>query len=73
MSLADLQMYPTVAGAVVPIYNIPARGGTSLVLTPVLLAKIFRGAVTMWDDPEIQALNNQSTWDMPANQTIEVV
>jgi phosphate transport system substrate-binding protein len=54
----DLQMYPTVAGAVVPVYNLPSNGSSmTLVLTVDLLAKIFRSAITGWNDPAIAALN----------------
>ena len=55
----DLQMYPTVAGAVVPIYNLPntSAADPDLVLTPLLLARIFRSDVTRWNDPEIATLN----------------
>ena len=54
----DLQMYPTVAGAVVPAYNLPHIGSsTALVLTVDLVAKIFRSAITSWSDPAIAALN----------------
>ena len=55
----DLQMYPTVAGAVVPIYNLPTRdaGDPALVLRPATVSRIFRGNITFWDDPEILELN----------------
>eukprot|EP00937_MAST-01D_sp_MAST-1D-sp2_P003297 g3297.t1 len=56
----DIQMYPTVAGAVVPIYNLPLLGNASagnasaeLVLGRETLARLFRGNVTAWDDPSI--------------------
>ncbi|KAL1499218.1 hypothetical protein AB1Y20_013725 [Prymnesium parvum] len=60
----DLQMYPAVAGAVVPIYNLAGRreGDPELLLTPRILAKIFgsdlvEGGILYWDDPSIVALN----------------
>ncbi len=47
---------PTALGAVVITYNIP--GVTqSLKLTPELIAEIFLGKVTKWDDAKIKALN----------------
>jgi phosphate transport system substrate-binding protein len=52
----DLQMYPTLAGAVVMIYNLP---GLTQILTlngPVL-ADIYYAKVTKWNDPAITALN----------------
>ena len=54
----DLRMFPTMAGAVVPIFNLPGfREGEDLLLTPALVSKVFRGAVTHWDDPEIVSIN----------------
>jgi phosphate transport system substrate-binding protein len=65
----DLQMYPIVAGAVVPVYNIsfniPATGsGTptpqapaKLILDRLTLVRIYNGTIQKWDDPQIVALN----------------
>ncbi len=48
--------FPTVLGGVVPIFNIP--GVTAEVkLTGPLLADIFLGRVTKWNDPAIAKLN----------------
>jgi len=47
---------PTVAGAVVPAYNLPGFNGT-LNLTGELLADIFMGKITYWNAREIAALN----------------
>ena len=53
----DLQMYPAVAAAVVPVYNIPElvaeKVTAPLVLSREVLAKIFMGDVHSWDDPAI--------------------
>lgn len=47
---------PTVLGAVVPIYNIP--GVTAeLKFTGALLANIFLGNITKWNDPAIAKVN----------------
>jgi len=47
---------PTVLGAVVPAYNIP--GVTAeLKFTPDVLAGIFLGRISNWNDPAISALN----------------
>ncbi len=47
---------PTVMGAVVVTYNI--RGvGKGLKLTPDVLAGIYLGAITSWNDPRIAAIN----------------
>jgi phosphate transport system substrate-binding protein len=46
---------PTVAGAVVAIYNLP--GGPKLKLDGPVLAEIFMGKITRWNDPKIVELN----------------
>ncbi len=53
--MPDLQMLPMLAGAVVPIYNLP--GVDKLVLDGKTLAAIYRGEITKWNDPAIVALN----------------
>jgi phosphate transport system substrate-binding protein len=60
----DLQMYPMVAGAVVPIYNIKLakdlpQGTTlpKLVLDRQTLVDIYNAKITKWNDPAIAALN----------------
>lgn len=59
LAFPDLQMYPTVASGVVPVYNLPDVTDTDppLVLTTKVLADIFRSAITRWDDPRIAATN----------------
>jgi phosphate transport system substrate-binding protein len=47
---------PTVLGAVVPIYNVP-EAKTPLKFTGAVLADIFLGKVTKWNDPAIARLN----------------
>eukprot|EP01041_Mallomonas_annulata_P003964 gene3964-7901_t len=66
----DLQMFPAVAGAVVPIYNIPEIkniGGT-LILSRYTLSNIFLGNIRMWNDsniikenPELSSILSQIT------------
>ena len=60
----DLQMYPMVAGAVVPVYNIKwAKNFPTGTTVPVLvldrqtLVDIYNAKVTKWNDPEIVATN----------------
>ena len=59
----DLQMYPMVASAVVPIYNIAFQNvpeGTTLpklILDRQTLVDIYNGKITKWNDPAIVALN----------------
>jgi phosphate transport system substrate-binding protein len=47
---------PTVLGAVVPIYNIPGVS-QELTFSGPVLADIFLGKVTKWNDPALTALN----------------
>jgi phosphate transport system substrate-binding protein len=47
---------PTVLGGVVPVYNIPGVTA-SLRFTGELIADIYLGQVTKWNDPAIAALN----------------
>ena len=60
---------PEVAGAVVPAYNLPGIL-TGLNFTGAVLANIYLGNITMWNDPAIQQLN--PTVQLP-NATIFVV
>jgi len=53
--MPDLQMLPMLAGAVVPIYNIPQI--EKLVLDGPTLVAIFDATITNWSDPAIAALN----------------
>ena len=48
--------FPTVLGAVVPVYNIPGVN-TELKFTGALLGDIFLGKITKWNDPAIAKLN----------------
>jgi phosphate transport system substrate-binding protein len=47
---------PTVLGAVVPVYNIPGMTA-ELKFTGPVLADIFLGKITKWNDPAIAKLN----------------
>src|SRR5207302_11475579 len=48
--------FPTVLGAVVPVYNIP-NVHTELKFTGPVLADLFLGRITKWNDPAIARLN----------------
>jgi phosphate transport system substrate-binding protein len=48
--------FPTVLGADVPVYNIPGFS-QSLKFTGPVLANIFLGTITKWNDPQITKLN----------------
>ncbi|MDX1763173.1 MAG: phosphate ABC transporter substrate-binding protein PstS [bacterium] len=54
---AGLIQFPMVIGGVVPVLNVEGVEAGALKLTPDLLAEIFLGAVTLWNDPRIAALN----------------
>ncbi len=51
----DLLHIPTVLGAVVATYNLP--GNPKLRLTPEILADIFLGKITKWNDAKLAAMN----------------
>jgi phosphate transport system substrate-binding protein len=51
----ELLHIPTVLGAVVATYNLP--GSPTLRFTPELLADMFLGKVTTWDDPGLREVN----------------
>jgi phosphate transport system substrate-binding protein len=67
----DLQMYPILAGAVVPIYNIkfsnPPANTTlpALILDGNTLVGIYNAIITNWNDPAIEALNPGLTAYLP--------
>ncbi len=66
--MAPVVHIPTCMGAVVVAYNLD--GVERLNLTGALVADIFAGAVTMWNDPRIVALNPQAK--LPAEAIIPV-
>jgi phosphate transport system substrate-binding protein len=56
-----LEMFPTVAGAVVVAYNVKDADGNDipagLKLSPDVIADIFLGKITQWDDSRLATLN----------------
>ena len=58
---------PTVMGAVVVTYNIPGVS-SGLKLTPDVLAGIFLGDISTWNDPKISAINPHLT--LPSSSII---
>ncbi len=48
--------FPSVLGAVVPIYNLPSVA-RDLRFTPDTLAAIFLGRIRKWNDPALRAVN----------------
>lgn len=61
--------FPSCAGGVVPTYNLPGISG-SLNFTGELLADIYLGKVTQWDDPAIAELNSKV--DLPSESITPV-
>ena len=57
LAAAGLYQFPTVVGGIVPIVNLPGVAAGQLKLTGPLLAAIFYGQLTRWDDPNIVKLN----------------
>lgn len=52
-----LIQFPTVIGAVVPVVNIAGIKGGQLTLSGEVLAEIYLGKITKWNDAKIVALN----------------
>ena len=61
--------FPSVMGAVVVAYNLPGFTGT-LRLTGPVIADIYAGKITKWDDDKIKALN--PTAAIPTGQDVVV-
>lgn len=57
LSKGDLIQFPTVMGGVVPVVNLEGVKPGELKLTGPVLAKIYLGEITKWNDPAIAALN----------------
>jgi phosphate transport system substrate-binding protein len=57
LNASGLYQFPTVMGGIVPALNVPGLKPGQLKLTGPLLADIFLGKVTKWDDPAIMKLN----------------
>ncbi|MEW6351837.1 MAG: phosphate ABC transporter substrate-binding protein PstS [Thermodesulfobacteriota bacterium] len=53
-----LTQFPLVMGGVVPVVNVPNVWKGRLKLTPELLAQIFLGEITKWNDRRIMAVNH---------------
>ena len=70
LAASGLAQFPSVMGAVVPIVNIPGLKQGQVKLTGPLIADIFLGKITNWNDPAIAAVNPGVTF--PA-QKITVV
>jgi phosphate transport system substrate-binding protein len=58
LSQHKLMQFPTVIGGVVLAINVPGVQTGQLKLTGELLADIYLGRITKWNDPKIAELNN---------------
>jgi phosphate transport system substrate-binding protein len=65
----DILHFPTVLGAVVPVYKIPGVS-EELNFTPEALAGIYLGKIKKWNDPELMKANPNSK--LPANDIVVV-
>jgi phosphate transport system substrate-binding protein len=54
---AGLMQFPTVMGGVVPVINVPGLAPGQVKLTGNLVAEIYLGNVTKWNDPRIAVYN----------------
>ena len=70
LAASGLFQFPTVIGGVVPVINVSGITPGQMKLTGTLIADIFLGKITKWDDSAIKALN--PTLSLP-NQDITVV
>ena len=70
LAAAGLGQFPSAVGGVVPVANLAGLAPGQLRLTGAVLADIFLGKITKWNDPAISALNPGVT--LPA-ATINVV
>jgi phosphate transport system substrate-binding protein len=52
-----LQMFPMVMGGVVPVVNLEGIKPGQLKLDGEILAAVYLGKISKWDDPKIKALN----------------
>jgi phosphate transport system substrate-binding protein len=67
---AGLIQFPMIMGGVVAVINLPGVSDNQLKLTPQVLADMFLGKITKWDDPKIKEANPEL--QLP-NQAITVV
>jgi phosphate transport system substrate-binding protein len=61
LASANLLQFPTVMGAVVVIVNLPGVKQDELKLTGEILADIYDGKITKWNDPKLVEMNKGVT------------
>jgi phosphate transport system substrate-binding protein len=57
LAKAGLAQFPAVIGGIVPVVHIDGVGAGKLKLTGPVLADIYGGRITRWNDPKITTLN----------------
>ena len=57
LAQSGLTQFPVVIGGVVPVVNVPGVGAGKIRFNGAVLANIFLGKISMWNDPAIVALN----------------
>lgn len=60
LKLLDVIQFPVLFSAITPVVNIPGIATGELKLTGSVLAEIYLGNITKWNDPKLVALNPQS-------------
>ena len=61
LTAAGLGQFPSAIGGVVPVVNVPGISAGQLRFTGPILADIFLGKITQWNDPAIAAINEGVT------------
>ena len=57
LATSGLIQFPTILGGVVPVINLDGFKPGELQVTGTVLAEIFLGSITKWNDPKISQLN----------------
>src|SRR5438270_2660545 len=57
LAASGLAQFPVVIGGVVPVINIPGAHPGQVKLNGPVLAAIYAGEITMWNDPRVAKLN----------------
>jgi phosphate transport system substrate-binding protein len=65
LATSNLVQFPTVLGGVTPVVNVPGLNAGELKLTGQLLADIFQGKVTKWNDPQLVAAAGKALPNLP--------
>lgn len=71
LAKSSLIQVPMLVGGIAAVVNLPGLPNGSLRLTGGVLADLFLGRITRWNDPEIRALNPQLAW--PAKPVVRLV